>query len=221
MSSAYRFLGWGYVAACTAIVAVLGQRPEPVAAVAVPTRAESSNSSGRPATARPARQQRLRVVPPGQAILQCCRDIGASAFRAAAQQAQGVGYHAACFALAGKIDDARHLIDGLDQGGRQTAAYIVFNVGHPVADAGDDRSAGPIMELVIDYLPNDYMALYHAGMAEYMLGQRDLSRKNLEAFLKLYQQDDGWRRNGLEVLGRLKDSTNTDADRRRPHEPGE
>ena len=221
MSSAYRFLGWGYVAACTAIVAVLGQRPEPVAAVAVPParRARIAPAAQpQPAPRGNSAEEWFRQAKP------YCNAVEVSVLQRSAPPPagpQGVGYHAACFALAGKIDDARHLIDGLDQGGRQTAAYIVFNVGHPVADAGDDRSAGPIMELVVDYLPNDYMALYHAGMAEYMLGQRDLSRKNLEAFLKLYQQDDGWRRNGLEVLGRLKDSTNTGADRRRPHEPGE
>ena len=135
--------------------------------------------------------------------------------------AEGTGYHAACFALAGKIDDARRLIDGLPADERPAAVEVVFNVGHPVADAGDDRSAGPIMELVVDYLPNHYMALYHAGMAEYMLGQRDLARHNLEAFLKLYQANDGWRSNGLEVLRRLNDSTAAKADARRPKEPGQ
>jgi hypothetical protein len=220
MSSAYRLLGWAYVAACAAIVGVLGTRPEPAAEVP-PARAVTT----------PARQPQPTLAPRGNTAEEWfrqskpyCNAVEISVLQRSAPPpggAEGVGYHAACFALAGKIDEARHLIDKLDEGGRQTAAYIVFNVGHPVADAGDDRSAGPIMELVVDYLPNDYMALYHAGMAEYMLGQRDLSRKNLDAFLKLYSQEDGWRSNALEVLGRLKDSTNTDADRRRPHEPGE
>jgi hypothetical protein len=132
---------------------------------------------------------------------------------------EGAGYHAACFALAGRIDDARRLIDQLPDNARQAAAGIVFEVGHPVADAGDDRSAGPIMELVIDYWPNHYMALYHAGMAEYMLGQRDLARHNLEAFLQLYHENDGWRSNGIDVLRRLADSASVSADPRRPREP--
>ncbi|HEY6209582.1 MAG TPA: hypothetical protein VIW28_11020 [Gemmatimonadales bacterium] len=116
---------------------------------------------------------------------------------------EGTGFSAACYALAGKIDSARVSIDRLPAGERPRAAGIVFEIGHPVADAGDDRSAGPIMELVLDYWPNNYMALYHAGMSEYSLGQPELSRTHLRSFLQLYTQDDGWRRNALEVLGRL------------------
>jgi hypothetical protein len=76
------------------------------------------------------------------------------------------------------------------------------------------------MELVVDYWPNHYMALYHAAMAEYMLGQRDLARRNLTEFLKLYNVNDGWRSNGIEVLRRLNDSTSSQAEFRRPREPG-
>src|ERR1043166_10348552 len=115
----------------------------------------------------------------------------------------GAGYQAACYALAGHIDDARRVIDKLAPDERYKATGIVFEVGHPVADAGDDRSAGPIMELVLDYWPNNYMALYHAGMSEYSLGQPELSRTHLRSFLQLYTQDDGWWRNALEGLGRL------------------
>jgi hypothetical protein len=132
---------------------------------------------------------------------------------------EGAGYHAACFALAGRIDDARRAIDNLPQGQRAHAAYIVFDVGHPVADAGDDRSAGPIMELVVDYVPSHYMALYHAGMAEYMLGQRDLAKKNLDAFLGIYKESDGWRSNALDVLARLNNPAAVQDDARRPREP--
>ena len=132
---------------------------------------------------------------------------------------EGTGFNAACHALAGQVDEARRAIDVLESGQRYRAAGIVFDVGHPIADSGDDRSAGPIMELVIDYWPNHYMALYHAGAAEYMLGQRDLARKNLEAFLQAYHANDGWRSNGLEMLRRLSDSTAAMRDARRPREP--
>jgi tetratricopeptide (TPR) repeat protein len=130
---------------------------------------------------------------------------------------QGTGYLAACLALAGRIDGARRAIDELSDTDRQRAAEIVFEIGHPVADAGDDRSAGPIMELVVDYIPSHFMALYHAGMAEYVLGQRDLSRRNLTEFLKYYPPADGWRHNAEEVLRRLNDPSS--ADPRRPREP--
>ena len=105
----------------------------------------------------------------------------------------GQGYGAACYALGGKIDLAR-----------AQAAAIVFGVGHPVADAGDDRSAGPIMELVLDYIPNHYMALYHAGMSEYALAQPALARKHLKAFLSYYHENDGWTQNARDVLARLR-----------------
>jgi hypothetical protein len=129
----------------------------------------------------------------------------------------GSGYHAACFALAGRTDDARRIIDRLPQADRFRAAGIVFDVGHPVADAGDDRSAGPIMELVIDYWPNHYMALYHAGAAEYMLGQRELARHNLQEFLKYYHERDGWTSNARQMLERLDDPASLP--RRMPEPP--
>jgi tetratricopeptide (TPR) repeat protein len=115
----------------------------------------------------------------------------------------GAGYSAACYALAGKIDRAREVIDRLHSSDRSTAAGIVFEIGHPVADAGDDQSAGPIMRLVVSYQPQNYMALYHAGMSEYILGQMELARTHLTQFLALYHSADGWRSNALDVLHRL------------------
>ncbi len=116
---------------------------------------------------------------------------------------QGIGYSAACYALAGKVDHARELIMEVDAADRWRAAGIVFNVAHPVADAGDDLSAGPIMELVVEFWPNHYMALYHAGISNYELGHHDRARKYLQDFLEHYDQDDGWRQNAVTVLGRL------------------
>ena len=117
---------------------------------------------------------------------------------------EGQGLSAACYALGGKIELARAVIDRLAARDRPQAAGIVFNVAHPVADAGDDRSAGPIMELVVDYWPNHYMALYHAGMSEYALGQPALARTHLESFLSYYHENDGWTRNARDVLARLR-----------------
>lgn len=116
---------------------------------------------------------------------------------------EGTGYAAACFAIAGRIDSARELIETLDPGERWKAAAIVFDIGHPIADAGDDRSAGPIMSLVVEFWPNHYMALYHAGMANYAIGQTPLARRQLESFLEQYQAEDGWRANAVEVLERF------------------
>ena len=117
---------------------------------------------------------------------------------------EGQGYSAACYALAGRIDSARAVINRLSATERPQAAGIVFNVGHPVADAGDDRSAGPIMELVLEYWPNQYMALYHAGMSEYSLGEVSRARQHLQSFLSLYHENDGWTRNARTVLERTR-----------------
>ncbi|HEX3235650.1 MAG TPA: hypothetical protein VHR41_15745 [Gemmatimonadales bacterium] len=119
---------------------------------------------------------------------------------------EGAGYSAACYALAGKIERAQEVIDRLSSRDRSQAAGIVFAIGHPVADAGDDQSAGPIMRLVVSYQPGNYMALYHAGMSEYILGQRDFARTHLERFLQLYSSEDGWRKNAEDVLGRMSGS---------------
>ena len=117
---------------------------------------------------------------------------------------EGAGFGAACYALAGKTTRAQQLIDALPASERSRAAGIVFDVVHPVADAGDDESAGPMMELVLRYLPDHYMALYHAGIAEYRTGQRDLAIKNLEAFLRHYHADDGWTGSAEAVLKELR-----------------
>jgi tetratricopeptide (TPR) repeat protein len=208
MRRAYHILGWSYVAFCGfAVARSLLAEPAP------------SHASGlRPvaSTFADATEWFRRAKP-------YCNAVEITVLQRQASPPatlEGASFHAACFALAGKIDDARRIIDALSQADRHRAAGIVFDVGHAVADAGDDRSAAPIMELVVDYWPNHYMALYHAAMAEYMLGQRDLARRNLTEFLKLYNVNDGWRSNGVEVLRRLNDSTGRQAEFTRPREPG-
>jgi serine/threonine protein kinase len=117
---------------------------------------------------------------------------------------KGAGYGAGCWALAGKIADARALIEGLGPDERRRAAGIVFDLAHPVADAGDDVSAAPIMNLVLESLPDHYMALYHAGMSDYALGNVDRARTHLADFLRNYSIEDGFRRNAQQVLARLE-----------------
>ena len=116
---------------------------------------------------------------------------------------RGAGFGAACLALAGRVDRAREVIAGLPADERWRAAGIVFDVGHPVADSGDDRSAGPMMELVVEFWPDHYMALYHAGMARLGLGETDGARDYLERFLEHYAAEDGWTRAARVALERL------------------
>lgn len=112
----------------------------------------------------------------------------------------GAMHEAACLALAGRIDRARSVIQALPEGRRYQAAGIVFNAGHPAADAGDELAAGPLMELVVEFWPNHYMALYHAGAAAYERGDVERSDRYLRAFLEEYQIEDGWRRNAEAML---------------------
>ena len=183
--------GWGYVALCGVVVATHGSPTRAVGPLPRPTPAVVGGSSAAEwfATVKPfcnavEVEVRQQQTPPPDGM-------------------EGAGYSAGCYALAGKIDRARLVIDSLDAGDRSAAAGIVFNIGHPVADAGDDQSAGPIMRLVVSYQPDNYMALYHAGMSEFILGEMDFARTHLTKFLQLYDQPDGYRNNAVDVLRRL------------------
>ena len=128
------------------------------------------------------------------------------ALNPAPRSPDGTAYEAACFALAGQLDSARERILQLPHDERWTAAGVVFNVGHPVADAGDDRAAGPIMELVVEFWPNHYMALYHAGASRYALGDHAPAHRYLVSFLEHYTSEDGWRRNAKYMISQMENS---------------
>ena len=117
---------------------------------------------------------------------------------------EGAMHEAACYALAGRIDRARELIQGLEPELRYQAAGVVFEAGHPAADAGDDIAAGPLMELVVEYWPNHYMALYHGGAARYELGEYEVARGYLERFMVEYAAEDGWRTSARGMLERIE-----------------
>lgn len=206
MHRIFHVAGWGYVAICAALIVRANRAAEGSSHPAfVPNGAVTADGE----------EWFRRVKPYCNSV-----EIGFVRGMPAPAGVDGAGFEAACFALAGRIDDSRRIIDRLSADDRARAAGIVFEVGHPIADAGDDRAAGPIMELVVDYWPNHYMALYHAGMAEYMLGQSALARKNLEAFRRIYNENDGWRSNADDVLRRLADPAGAGArELRRPKEP--
>ena len=123
----------------------------------------------------------------------------------------GTGYAAACFALAGKIERARSIIMAAGARDRFQAANIVFNVAHPVADAGDDRASGAMMELVLEFWPNNYMALYHAGMSAYALGRSSVAEQHLRSFLGMYDAADGFTQNAREALKKIESNAGASA----------
>jgi hypothetical protein len=59
------------------------------------------------------------------------------------------------------------------------------------------------MELVLKYWPQNYMAMYHAGMSAYALGDTRLSQQRLTDFLSAYQAQDGWTSNARIVLDKI------------------
>jgi hypothetical protein len=116
----------------------------------------------------------------------------------------GAGYAAGCWALAGRIEEARSALARVPKEDRRQAAGVVFNLAHPVADAGDDVAAGPIMNLVLESSPNHFMALYHAGMSDSALGHGDRARTHLTEFLRIYKTDDGFTQNARTALAKLR-----------------
>ena len=116
----------------------------------------------------------------------------------------GAGYAAGCWALAGRIAEARAALASVPDQERPRAAGIIFDLAHPVADAGDDIAAAPIMNLVLESRPDDFQALYHAGMSDSALGNAERARTHLTEFLRLYKENDGFTRNARDALARLR-----------------
>jgi hypothetical protein len=138
-----------------------------------------------------------------QSIRQYCNSVEAETrirWQPAPDTEGGSMHEAACYALAGKIDLARAVIERLPQERRYHAAGVVFSAGHPAADAGDDLAAGPLMELVVEFWPNHYMALYHAGASTFERGEQVAARSYLTRFLEEYSVEDGWRANAISML---------------------
>lgn len=120
------------------------------------------------------------------------------------QTEEGRIFEAACYALAGRVDDARRLVEGLPVPRRRWAAGIIFDAGHPTADAGDEVAAGPLMELVVEFWPDHYMALYHAGAGAHQMGDGKRASGYLTRFLEEYPIADGWRSRAEGMLERIR-----------------
>jgi tetratricopeptide (TPR) repeat protein len=148
-----------------------------------------------------------------QSIRQFCNPVEVETrmnWQPAPTTPDGDMHKAACYALAGRIERARQVIEALPEEMRYQAAGVVFEAGHPAADAGDDIAAGPLMELVVDYWPNHYMALYHAGAARFELDDYDEAQGYLKRFLVEYaavenSANDGWTGSARSMLDRIAD----------------
>ena len=105
---------------------------------------------------------------------------------------EGTAYEAACFALADDIPMARALILGLPEDSRTMAAGILFDVTKTTHDPIVVRAAGPLLELVLEFWPNHYLALFYAGSVRHAVGDLEGATTLLERFLQSYGHDDDW-----------------------------
>lgn len=102
----------------------------------------------------------------------------------------GTGYEAACFAVAMDMPKARALILGLPEQDRLQAVSVLFNVAQDMVDRGQEMPAGPLMELVLEFWPNHYVALFEAGATRFAIGDYPHARTYLQRFLEVYAPDD-------------------------------
>jgi len=135
-------------AACAALTALSFVRGPPPAAPPAPVRTATSPRASSPqqwfAMAKP-------FCNPVEVAQLMARRPGPSGW-------DGAGYVAGCWALAGRIGEARSALARVPDKERWRAAGIVFDLAHPVADAGDDIAAAPIMNLVLESRPTDFQA---------------------------------------------------------------
>ena len=161
----------------------------------------SPGSQGEPAPAGPATSREWLA-----SMRPYCNPIDVVtrlAWSPAPEGAEETMHEAACLALAGRTDDARVRLLTLSSDDRWRGAGVVFAVGHPAADAGDDVAAGPLMELVVEFWPNHYMALYHGGAARFEAGDSARTGEYLERFLEEYEIEDGWRSSARAMLSEI------------------
>jgi hypothetical protein len=124
------------------------------------------------------------------------------------------GHETACLALADEIDKARAVLEKLSTAERGKAIGIVFNLIHPIADGGDEVAAGPGMELVAEFWPQNYQAIYHAGIAAYEKRDDERAKRHLTRFLEMYKRNDGFGKKAKRVLGIIEQFEKDDATER-------
>lgn len=114
---------------------------------------------------------------------------------------EGTGYKAACFALARSIPRARAMLLALPADDRLRGASLVFDVAQRLATEGKYDTAGPIMELVLEFWPNHYQALHAAGTARFMSGDFAGAQLFLGRFREVYVGNDDLVHSANRMLG--------------------
>lgn len=114
---------------------------------------------------------------------------------------EGTGYKAACLALAQSVPRARALLLALPAEVRLQGASMVFDVAQGLSTQGRYDRAGPLMELVLEFWPNHYQALYAAGTARFMSGDPAGAQLFLGRFREVYLGDDSLVHSAKLMLG--------------------
>jgi hypothetical protein len=92
----------------------------------------------------------------------------------------------ACFALAGRFDETRRIIDDMDPNARLAATGILMNVVMPAARQGRYDVASPGLELGLEYWPEAQVSLFHGGLGRLARGDLEGAR---ELFVRLLEFD--------------------------------
>jgi hypothetical protein len=119
---------------------------------------------------------------------------------------EGTGYKAACFALARQVPTARAFLLGLPRDEQVVGASVVYDVAQQLASENRHDIAGPLMELVLEFWPDHYLALFEAGKARYVSGDLHAAQGLLGRFLEVYVGDDSLVANARRMMGGTAES---------------
>lgn len=127
---------------------------------------------------------------------------------------QRAGFAAACHAFAGDMDGVRRQLDGVAEHDRLGTLRLFFHITHSVADEGPEQelAMGDAMELVAKRWPENYQAVFHAGMAAYAREDFAHARERLAQFLKMYERSGIYRRRATETLAAIDAQSEPAAD---------
>lgn len=116
---------------------------------------------------------------------------------------EGVVFSAACYAVAGKTERAHELIDGLPEASRAHAVEALLNVVPPPHDGPEEEGTAPLMELLLDYQPDNARALYHAAIAEAAAGEKQAAITHLTKLVQVHTDADDLNARAKIALSRL------------------
>jgi hypothetical protein len=120
----------------------------------------------------------------------------------------GSAFAAACAALAGDLRLAHKQIAPLPRDQHGYGVWPTFEIAHRMADKRPkDPQIAAIMRFVIDFWPENYLALYHAGIAEFAAGDTARATKHLQQFLKVYTKTDSFTAAATTALAELANPT--------------